>query len=353
MESVAWVIDRFVECAFASWESFMAAMKKMAGLLTDLDSGLAWPYVASTVLIAGGVFWHARRREGRVQSFARFLLPREIYGHPSAVVDYKFFLVNHVLRVLFMVPIIIGMNLAGYKLMSALVVDLCGWEPPSFLSAPILFTWLFAVFVLHDLVTYGSHVLFHRVPALWQFHQIHHAAEVLTPITAARTHPVELLFGAAMQAPVVGFAFLSIQGLPDATLAVTMVSGVSIFSVIYNFTGHHLAHSHIPLSFGPLFDRILISPVMHQMHHSSDPKHWDKNFGLKFSLWDGLFGTRCFPAAGGERLQFGLVGMKKDDFATVGKLYVGPFQRAGGLIGRCFASGPLTRSQDAGRSEGL
>ena len=121
---------------------------------------------------------------------------------------------------------------------------------------------------------------------------------------------------------------------------------------MYGLSGPHLQHSHLPISYGPLLNRVLMSPMVHQTHHSIDPRHRDKNFGVKFALWDWLFGTLCVPDRH-ERLQVGLVGMNKDEFTTVGQLYLGPFRRAGGLIRRCLASGPFTRSQDAVRSEGL
>src|ERR1039458_8498353 len=43
--------------------------------------------------------------------------------------------------------------------------------------------------------------LFHAIPALWEFHKVHHSAEVLTPLTEMRTHPVEII------------AFMNIIGL--------------------------------------------------------------------------------------------------------------------------------------------
>ena len=42
-----------------------------------------------------------------------------------------------------------------------------------------------------DAALWFTHWLFHVVPELWEFHKVHHSAEVMTPITAARMHPVE------------------------------------------------------------------------------------------------------------------------------------------------------------------
>ena len=60
---------------------------------------------------------------------------------------------------------------------------------------------------------------------------------------------------------------------------------------IFNLLGANLRHSHIPIRFGKYFERVFISPAQHQIHHSNDSIHFDKNFGSIFAFWDGLFGT--------------------------------------------------------------
>ena len=52
------------------------------------------------------------------------------------------------------------------------------------------------LFVAWDLSRFALHWALHRFETLWQFHQVHHSAEVLTPFTLYRSHPVEsLLYG--------------------------------------------------------------------------------------------------------------------------------------------------------------
>jgi sterol desaturase/sphingolipid hydroxylase (fatty acid hydroxylase superfamily) len=51
-----------------------------------------------------------------------------------------------------------------------------------------------------------------------------------------------------------------------------------------------LAHSGLGWSYGPL-GRVLVSPRFHRLHHSADPGHRDRNFGMTYSFWDRLFGT--------------------------------------------------------------
>ncbi|MEK7763409.1 MAG: sterol desaturase family protein, partial [Nitrospirota bacterium] len=64
-----------------------------------------------------------------------------------------------------------------------------------------------------------------------------------------------------------------------------------------------------------------------QIHHSVDPRHWNKNFGVKLSVWDGLFGTHYHPGHP-ELLQVGLLDAAPREFETVRSLYVRPLEKS-------------------------
>ena len=68
----------------------------------------------------------------------------------------------------------------------------------------LLFTLVF--FVLHDLGRWTAHYIQHRFDVLWEFHKIHHSAEVLTPITNFRAHSVDLICMATVPAILTGIA---------------------------------------------------------------------------------------------------------------------------------------------------
>ena len=72
-----------------------------------------------------------------------------------------------------------------------------------------------------------------------------------------------------------------------------------------SFWAGTLRHSHIPIRYGRALEHILISPMQHQVHHSSDPRHHDKNFGEIFAFWDWMFGTLYVPEPD-EDLVFGI-----------------------------------------------
>ena len=74
---------------------------------------------------------------------------------------------------------------------------------------------------------------------------------------------------------------------------------------VYMLAGVHLRHSHIPVRYGRWGETVLISPYLHQLHHSIDPKHRDVNFGEVLSVWDRLFGTLHRPRQT-DPLVFGL-----------------------------------------------
>jgi sterol desaturase/sphingolipid hydroxylase (fatty acid hydroxylase superfamily) len=54
-----------------------------------------------------------------------------------------------------------------------------------------------------------------------------------------------------------------------------------------------------------VLEHILISPAQHHIHHSIERKHYNKNYGEVFAIWDLMFGT-LYVLKGYEKLSFGL-----------------------------------------------
>ena len=89
--------------------------------------------------------------------------------------------------------------------------------------------------------------------------------------------------------------------------------------------GGVLRHTNVWVSFGFL-NWLIISPAQHQIHHSRDPKHWDKNFGYMLAVWDLLFHTLSVPRLR-ENLKFGIQGQDHSEFSSIAKLYFQPFSK--------------------------
>lgn len=355
IDALLWFLARVAEyalSAISSRDRFSAAIGELGGTFTRLTSSLAWPYLLASATIAGAAYYLSKKSDvPSAQSFTAFVFPRQVLSHPSAKLDYRFYLVSTLFNVFLCFPMLAGVGVLAGKMGKVVLTGYLAWDPPTSLPVPTLFAVALGFYLLHDFINYWAHVLLHKVPMLWAVHQVHHSAEVLTPISAYRAHPLEFFVTALLRAPVIGLAFVFYENIPAQDLAVTTIFGVSLVAFMYGFSGFHLQHSHLPISYGRLLNRVVVSPIVHQAHHSLAPRHHDKNFGVKFALWDWLFGTLCVPDRH-ERLQFGLVGANKDEFTTVGQLYLGPFRRAAGLIRRRLASGPVPRSQDALHSEG-
>jgi sterol desaturase/sphingolipid hydroxylase (fatty acid hydroxylase superfamily) len=76
--------------------------------------------------------------------------------------------------------------------------------------------------------------------------------------------------------------------------------------------------------------RLFVSPAHHQVHHSSNPKHFNKNFGSCLALWDWMFGTLYVPQREREPLTFGF-GDHPDAHTMKGEL-VDPLRNAAGHL---------------------
>ena len=92
-------------------------------------------------------------------------------------------------------------------------------------------------------------------------------------------------------------------------------------------TWGHLRHSHLWIPFQGLAGKLFQSPAHHQVHHSTDPRHFDKNLGFALAVWDWAFGTLHIPSKQREVTEYG-VGEEYQDYATVTRSLTRPFAKA-------------------------
>ena len=165
--------------------------------------------------------------------------------------------------------------------------------PGNFIDAPeILISVFFTVllFIADDFSRFFVHMLYHKVPWLWRFHAVHHSATLLTPFTLYRVHIVEMLINTCRSILVyAGLGAIFIY-LSKGKFSGLELFGASVFSIAFNLAGANLRHSHIWLSWGK-FEKWIMSPAQHQIHHSAKPEHFDKNYGVMIGLWDYWLGS--------------------------------------------------------------
>jgi len=282
-------------------DRFTTLMAEVLRAPIDPTLRFALYYIAPTILLAF-LIWLAR---GRPQPFLAWLLPRAVYTHRSNLVDIKLFLSNHILGVVGVFGAVVFTPLVAFHVLGT-IAGLAGGDfslPPITTARALLLT--FIVVVVNDFSKYWTHRIHHEWPSLWPFHAVHHSADVLTPVTVARVHPVEVLIRNIMSSVIVGI----VQGITLYALIgqidLVAIGGANVFYVVFNALGSNLRHSHIWLSYGRIVEHVLISPAQHQIHHSAAKKHFNKNYGSIFALWDWMFGTLYVPDSY-EDLRFGV-----------------------------------------------
>ena len=141
-----------------------------------------------------------------------------------------------------------------------------------------------------DFGDYIAHLMMHKIPILWEIHKVHHSATFLSPVTSFRNHPLEPQLYTICHSLTIAPPLAVMATVTTVTMPELLVLLFAVNTAVLLITFNHLKHSHLQISLGPL-DRVLISPHMHQLHHSIKVEHWDKNLGIVFSLWDWMFGT--------------------------------------------------------------
>ncbi len=274
-------------------EALATVALALAEPLTSPASRLFWPALLVATALAGA--WHLRRRGWR--GVGRAMLPFHLLTHRSSRLDVQLIAVRQLLRLMGLLPAI-GSAWWGATWVVRRLDAALGAPPP--IEAPgwlLVAGYTLTLFVAWDLSRYVLHRLMHEVPALWQLHQVHHSAEVLTPLTFFRVHPLESVLyearGALVTAGVAGVWFYLFRGAVEpATLL-----GVHALGFVMNAATGNLRHSHVWLGFGS-FERLLVSPAQHQLHHGLDAAEYGVNYGTWLAVWDRLGGSW---RASGER----------------------------------------------------
>jgi sterol desaturase/sphingolipid hydroxylase (fatty acid hydroxylase superfamily) len=285
-------------------------------------------YFLCSITIAIGVFLVEAVKDRKILEggLTHYLFPTAIYLNRSAVADYWFFLVNKLAFALVFAQFAV-VTAAAESVTSALLksfIRVPAAEVPSWVAVlATTLAWALAA----DFGLWGAHYLQHRIPILWEFHKVHHSAEVLTPVTAGRVHPIDdfLNFGLS---GVFGGASLAVcqAAFGDRAFMFSLFNINFVLALFYLF-GFHLRHSHIWLPYKGLLGKLLISPAHHQVHHSIAERHWNKNLGFMFAFWDWCFGT-LYPVDAKEQIVYGIDGAEETQYQTVLALYWLPFVRA-------------------------
>jgi sterol desaturase/sphingolipid hydroxylase (fatty acid hydroxylase superfamily) len=171
-------------------------------------------------------------------------------------------------------------------------------------------------FVILDFAVWLEHVASHKIPLLWRIHRTHHVDTGFDVTTGLRFHPLEILLSMFWKAAVV-----ILLGAP--------VASVLVFEVVLNATSM-FNHSNVRIgkNVDRVLRRVLVTPDMHRVHHSSDPRETDSNYGFNFPFWDRIFGTYVpQPRRGHDGIDIGLTAWRGDGPVRLGWSLMLPFRR--------------------------
>jgi sterol desaturase/sphingolipid hydroxylase (fatty acid hydroxylase superfamily) len=123
------------------------------------------------------------------------------------------------------------------------------------------------------------HLLNHRVAFLWRFHLAHHVDLDLDASTALRFH-----FGEIGLSLVFRLAQLAVIGA--SPLAVAAWQSALFASIFF----HH-GNTRLPIALERWLVRLIVTPRMHGIHHSTARSERDSNFASVLTVWDFLHRT--------------------------------------------------------------
>jgi len=189
-----------------------------------------------------------------------------------------------------------------------------GWGLFNIIDAP---AWavLIATLIILDFAVWAQHVFSHKWQWFWRLHRMHHSDLDIDVTTALRFHPLEIVVSLIYKSVVI-----VLLGPP--------LMAVFIFEIALNSCAM-FNHSNIklPLWLDRILRPIIVTPDMHRVHHSTDRREHNHNFGFCLSVWDRLFRLyTAQPREGHKGMEIGLSEFRREGQQGVGALLVQPLK---------------------------
>jgi sterol desaturase/sphingolipid hydroxylase (fatty acid hydroxylase superfamily) len=154
------------------------------------------------------------------------------------------------------------------------------------LAAQPLLSFCIYLIVL-DFIGYWYHRWQHRFGWWWELHAVHHSQQRMSLWSDDRNHVLDTVLESCVFAVVA--LFIGVQ--PSQFVLLVAASQVA----------QSVQHANIRLSFGPVLERLVVSPGFHRRHHAIGYGHeglwYGCNFGVLFPWWDIIFKTASWSKA--------------------------------------------------------
>lgn len=139
------------------------------------------------------------------------------------------------------------------------------------------FSWwsFLPCYILFDLCSYWAHRISHQQRFWWATHVVHHTGEHYNLTVSFRlswVQHIKLIF--FLPVAVIGFHPI-------------IIFTVNQIAVLFQFW----VHTEYIRKLHPVIEYIFATPSNHRVHHGSQEKYMNKNYGATFIIWDRIFGT--------------------------------------------------------------
>jgi sterol desaturase/sphingolipid hydroxylase (fatty acid hydroxylase superfamily) len=136
--------------------------------------------------------------------------------------------------------------------------------------------WTFIpCYILFDFCSYWAHRISHHLRIFWATHVVHHTGEHYNLTVSFRLSWIQYF-------KIIFFLPVILVGFHPIVIFVT-----NQIAVLFQFWVHteYIGRLH------PVIEYIFATPSNHRVHHGSQEKYLNKNFGATFIIWDRMFGT--------------------------------------------------------------
>ena len=249
-------------------------MPSIAGLIREVVVLAAWLVALTLVLVPIERFFELAPRRRTKRQLAQ---------------DLGFYFFNSIIpAIVLAIPIAMVVRLTHHLLPAAYV---------DWLNGLPLGLQLLATFVVGEIGFYWGHRWSHEVPALWQFHVLHHRPEGLDWLINTRAHPVDIVFGRLCGLVPIYLLGLAGRGAGNGNTPAILFA---LAGVAWGF----FIHANVRWRLGWI-DRIVATPRFHHWHHNRGTPV-DRNYASMLPAMDRLFGTLHMPADGAWPAAYGV-----------------------------------------------
>ena len=220
---------------------------------------------------------------------------------------------------------LLGITSFGYSYFSDAAKDFIhiNLQKYSFFEHQSFIVAIFAILAL-DFSGYLSHRIQHGFPLMWSLHEFHHSATQMTIFSNSRRTVLEDLYSILLIPIPVLSGFLLAQLLQSSSYSAFVFL---LFYYAYSSFSGDVAHSSFRVVYPKWLSFFLMSPSLHWIHHSSNPKHFNKNFGTFFTFWDKAFGTYLGEEHLSDVKEFGIKGSYYNKVHPFTSYFIIPIKR--------------------------